>query len=203
MNAIIYIHGKGGNAEEADHYRPLFPSDDVVGIDYTGSAPWDAGAEIHQAVSALRPGYDRLTLIANSIGAFFSMHAGIGSLIDHAYFIPPVVDMEKLIAGMMRQANVTEKELRSRGTVSTERGETLSWEYLKYVREHPVCWNVPTDILYGSLDSLTSIGTMKEFAEAHRASLTVMDGGEHWFHTPEQMRFLDEWIRKSEHPSAG
>ena len=21
-----------------------------------------------------------------------------------------------------------------------------------------------------------------------------MDGGEHWFHTEEQMRFMDEWI---------
>ncbi len=26
-------------------------------------------------------------------------------------------------------------------------------------------------------------------------SLTVMDGGEHWFLTAEQMAFLDKWIR--------
>ena len=26
------------------------------------------------------------------------------------------------------------------------------------------------------------------------ASLTVMPGGEHWFHTDKQMRFLGEWI---------
>ena len=31
---IIYIHGKGGNAEEANHYRSLFPESDVVGFDY-------------------------------------------------------------------------------------------------------------------------------------------------------------------------
>ena len=30
----------------------------------------------------------------------------------------------------------------------------------------------------------------------HQVSLTVMEGGEHWFHTEEQMRFLDEWIRE-------
>ena len=24
--------------------------------------------------------------------------------------------------------------------------------------------------------------------------LTVMENGEHWFHTEEQMKFLDEWI---------
>lgn len=31
---VIYIHGKGGNAEEANHYRSLFPEGDVVGFDY-------------------------------------------------------------------------------------------------------------------------------------------------------------------------
>ncbi len=33
--------------------------------------------------------------IANSIGAFFSMNANLNSLIEKAYFISPVVNMEK------------------------------------------------------------------------------------------------------------
>lgn len=28
--------------------------------------------------------------------------------------------------------------------------------------------------------------------------LTVMPGGEHWFHTDKQMRFLDNWLREHE-----
>ena len=36
---IIYIHGKGGNAEEANHYRPLFTGSDVIGFDYTSQNP--------------------------------------------------------------------------------------------------------------------------------------------------------------------
>lgn len=36
---------------------------------------------------------------------------------------------------------------------------------------------------------------MQDFAEKHQAELTVMEGGEHWFHTEEQMAFLDDWIR--------
>jgi len=28
--------------------------------------------------------------------------------------------------------------------------------------------------------------------------LTVMKGGEHWFHTKEQMAFLDAWIKRSQ-----
>ena len=44
----------------------------------------------------------------------------------------------------------------------------------------------------GSADTLTSRETISAFARTHGASLTVMDGGEHWFHTAEQMRFVDE-----------
>ena len=134
-------------------------------------------------------------LIANSIGAFFSMHADIDSLIEKAYFISPIVDMEKLITDMMAWANVTEDELKKQGVIHTGFGEDLSWEYLSYVRSHPIHWDCPTAILYGSRDDLTSYDTIKAFAEKHTAALTVMENGEHWFHTKEQMKFLDEWIK--------
>ena len=66
------------------------------------------------------------------------------------------------------------------------------------MRNHPIDWKVPTSILYGSRDNLTSFETISDFAKNHGATLTVMENGEHWFHTAEQMRFLDDWIRKSE-----
>lgn len=91
---------------------------------------------------------------------------------------------------------VTEEELKSRKIIPTSFGEDLSWGYLIYVREHPVEWNVPTNILYGSRDNLTAYETISAFAEKHSANLTVMENGEHWFHTEEQMRFLDEWIKR-------
>ena len=40
-------------------------------------------------------------------------------------------------------------------------------------------------------------GDVRAFAEKTGAVLTVMPGGEHWFHTDEQMRFLDDWITES------
>ena len=40
-----------------------------------------------------------------------------------------------------------------------------------------------------------SIDTIADFADKHQATLTVMEGGEHWFHTDEQMQFLDSWIK--------
>lgn len=113
--------------------------------------------------------------------------------IQRAWFISPVVNMEKLITDMMAWAGVTEEELREKGEIPTSFGETLSWDYLCYAREHPIRWNIPTHILYGEKDALTSYPTISAFAERIHADLTVMKDGEHWFHTPEQMQFLDNW----------
>ena len=195
---ILYIHGKGGSAAECEHYKSLFPDCAVFGLDYQTFTPWETGAEIHTAVEKLKTEHESIILVANSIGAFFSMSAGIDSMIRKAYFISPIVDMEKLIGDMMLWANVTEEELKAKGVIRTDFGEDLSWDYLCYVRSHPIVWEVPTQILYGENDNLTSYETVCAFADKHYAALTVMENGEHWFHTAEQMRFLDNWITKSE-----
>lgn len=195
---VIYIHGKGGTAEEAGHYIPLFPSCKVIGFDYSSQTPWGAAAEFPEFFAGQRRLCDRLTLIANSIGAFFSMSAPIGEMTDRAYFISPVVDMEKLIGNMLQWSGVTEDELEKKREIQTDLGETLSWDYLCYVRRHPIVWSVPTAVLYGGRDGLTSFETVSAFAGRCRAKLTVMPDGEHWFHTEEQLRFLDDWIMKTD-----
>ena len=193
-NLVIYVHGKGGNADEALHYKGLFPEADVLGFDYKAETPWDAKKEFSVYFDSVAADYDEVTLIANSIGAFFSMNALGNKPIKQAYFISPMVNLEKLICDMMMWAGISEDELHEKKTVPTNFGETLSWEYLCYVRENPIEWRIPTKILYGSNDNLTSLETMREFAQKIGAPLTVMDGGEHWFHTAEQMAFLDKWI---------
>ena len=192
--AVIYLHGRGGNAEEAEHYRTLFPDCDVIGFDYRAQTPWEAKDEFPSYFRALP--YESVSVIANSIGAFFAMHALGEANIERAYFISPVVDMEKLIRNMMLWAGVSEDELRQKQTIETGFGEVLSWDYLCYVRSHPIDWKVPTSILYGEKDELTSLETITAFAEQTGAALEIMPEGEHWFHTPEQMAFLDHWIQK-------
>ena len=132
-------------------------------------------------------------LISAYISGFIDLASHMGDE-DTAIFISPIVDMERLILDMLGWAGATEEELRARGEIQTAFGETLSWDYLAYVREHPIGWDVPTEILCGSGDTLTSRETVEAFAREHGAALTVMEGGEHWFHTPEQMAFLDAWI---------
>ena len=141
---ILYVHGKDGSAGESEHYKPLFPNDEVIGLDYHTFSPWETGLEILAAVDELARKHEDICLIANSIGAFFSMNAEIDGLIQKAYFISPIVDMEKLIMDMMKWANVTEAELEAQGIIHTEFGEDLSWEYLSYVKRQPIkCIQMP------------------------------------------------------------
>ena len=198
MNKIvIYIHGKGGNTEESVHYKSLFSDCDVVGLNYTAKFPWEAKKEFPPLFDSICKNYKSVQVIANSIGAYLAMNALSDKQIEKAYFISPVVNMQKLITDMMFWANVTEDELRDKKEVKTSFGETLSWDYLCYVRKNPITWEIPTDILFGEKDNLTSYMTISEFAKQTKSTLTVMRNGEHWFHTEEQMKYLDEWINKA------
>ena len=64
------------------------------------------------------------------------------------------------------------------------------------VIENPITWNIPTEILYAGNDNLVSRQTVSEFTGNHNAHLTVMENGEHWFHTEEQLAFLNAWMKK-------
>lgn len=207
---VIYVHGKGGNACESEHYKKLFADCDVAGFDYKSTTPWDFKDEFFSWAEEKFSEYKNVILVANSIGAYFSMNAisqinaetdggknEITAKIGRAFFISPIVNMEKLICNMMAWAGVTEAQLEEKKIISTDFGENLSWEYLTYFRKNPIQWKIPTEILYGENDNLTSLETVSEFAHAHNAKLTVMNGGEHWFHTDVQMKFLDEWIESA------
>ena len=194
---ILYIHGKGGSHLEAERYRKNCPGFDVIGIDYEVDVPWIVRNQIRSAYDQAAEEYDRIYILANSIGAYFAMLTLQDCNIEKALFISPVLDMERLILDMMSWANVSEQELYERREIPTEFGETLSWDYLCFVRENPIVWNVPTEILYAGNDNLTSRRTVDTFVDRHDSTLTVMENGEHWFHTDEQLAFLDSWMRQT------
>ena len=195
-NVIVYVHGKGGNTEEANYYRKFFNDDfDIIGFDYKSENPWNAKSEFSDYFDSITSEYNKTILIANSIGAYFSLISLADKKIEKAMLISPIVDMERLIIDMMTWANVSEEELSIKKEIETPFGETLSWEYLSYVRKNPIQWNIPTGILYAEKDNMTSISTITDFSKKINANITVMSGGEHWFHTKEQMDFLDNWIK--------
>ncbi len=196
QKAIMYVHGKGGNASEADYYKKLCPDYDIYGVDYTDYFPWIVCEQIKTEYDKLIKQYDEISLITNSIGTYFAMLALQKCEVKKAYCISPILNMEHLITDMMLWAGVSEAELKERKEIPTDFGETLSWEYLCYVRNNPISWTVPTAVLYAGNDNLTARATVEEFVSNHNASLTVMEGGEHWFHTKKQLEFLGDWIKK-------
>ena len=128
---VIYVHGKGGNADEALHYKSLFPDADVLGFDYKAETPWDAKKEFPVYFDSFAADYDEVILIANSIGAFFSMNALADKPIKQAYFISPMVNLEKLICNMMMWAgspkrNFAKRKPFRRISVKRSRGNTCA-----------------------------------------------------------------------------
>lgn len=73
--AILYIHGKDGNANEAEHYKSICSGYDIFGMDYSSKTPWEAKEEFPVIFDTLCGKYDSVIIIANSIGAFFAMNA--------------------------------------------------------------------------------------------------------------------------------
>ena len=168
------------------------------GVDYQGSLPWLVQEQIVSDYRILRREYDSVILLANSIGAYFAMHtpAKLRHPKSPADFSHPgygAADSGHDGLGKGVRAG----ELAQKGEIPTDFGETLSWKYLCFVREHPIDWKVPTEILYAEHDHLTSLQTVTRFAETHNAHLTILEGGEHWFHTESQLAFLDRWMQQA------
>ena len=106
--------------------------------------------------------------------------------------------MENMIDGLMKLSGVTEERLEKEGEIPTDYGETLSWKYLLYARENPVAAiSRKTSLLYATGDEMISRCTVEKFAKENKCRLTIMDGGEHWLHTPEEVKFMEEWEREN------
>lgn len=138
-----------------------------------------------------------ISLFACSMGAYFSLLAYQNNMIGKALFLSPVVNMERVIDNMMMWFNVTPEYLQKELTIETPIGQKLYWDYYCYVKEHPINnWNINTHILYGAKDELCEFETINYFCEKYGCDLEIMDRGEHYFHTEEQLNVFLNWLQK-------
>lgn len=206
---FLYIHGKMGCKEEAAHFAEIVcpKGYQVLSIDLPGHGkrtgemerfvPREVVPELQAVYGFAQRRWKKISLYANSIGAYFSLLAFRESKLEKSLFVSPILDMEKLIRDMMGWAGVTREQLHQAREIPTAFGETLSWRYLTYAAEHRITkWDSPTAILYAGQDHLTARETVDDFARRFGCTITVMENGEHWFHTEEQMAVLDTWLRK-------
>lgn len=212
---FLFIHGRNGYKEEAESFANIVCQKgyQVLSFDLPehgerkGEAgtfnPWNAVPEFKRILCEAKNRWQQISLRANSIGAYFSLLSFAEEPMEQCLFVSPILDMEQLIINMMTWSGVTEEQLKQQKLIPTKFGESLSWEYLQYVRENRIeTWKTPTSILYGSRDQLTERAVVDAFVQKYSCDLTVMPGGEHWFHTPEQLERLDQWTKDATFDSA-
>jgi pimeloyl-ACP methyl ester carboxylesterase len=131
------------------------------------------------------------------MGAYFSLLAYKNEPLEQAFFLSPVVNMLRIIENMMQWFGVSEERLKAEQEISTPIGKTLYWNYYQYVKANPIAeWNIPTSILYGENDEVSEFDMVSGFARKFHCDLTVMDKGEHFFHTDEQLAFFGNWLER-------
>ncbi|MBQ6730647.1 MAG: helix-turn-helix domain-containing protein [Bacilli bacterium] len=194
----IYIHGLHGSAKEADFYKFL-KGYDVKGLEYSQEGkPWELKEPIQNEFKKLTKGYDEVIVIANSIGAFYAYEYLSSYKIKKAFFISPIVSMFQQIVDLMAMYGIKDKELERKKFITLEDGNVLSYDFYQHVSTDDDNWKVPTEILYGAFDQMVYMGSMMEFLENHpQAKLTVKSESEHHFSSPEEMKFIKNWINKN------
>jgi len=205
----IYVHGKMGYKEEVKTYAETINEKgyQVLAFDLPehgerkeekrSFVPWEVVPELQAVMRYALDHWKQAALWANSIGAYFALLAYGGGTLEKALFVSPILDMERLIQDMLQWASETEETLEEKKIIPTSFGETLDWQYYQYAKKNAIfSWNCPTSILYAGRDNLTSRNTVEKFIKRFNCSLTVVEDGEHWFHTPDQLRILNDWIKE-------
>ena len=206
----LFIHGQNGFKEEAESFAAIVSEKgwQVLSVDLPEHGerkseinrfyPWIIVPELQEIWNYLDSRWEYIALRATSIGAWFSMLAFHDKRMEKSLFVSPVLDMENLIENMMQWAGVTKEELAAKKMLVTDFGQTLSWEYYIYARQNPILkWGSDTKVLYGSKDNLTERCVVDKFVERFHCNLMVMENGEHWFHTDEQLSVMHSWEKQN------
>ena len=151
--------------------------------------------DLKQVMKYAKANYNEINLWACSMGAYFSLLAYKDEDIKQCLFLSPVVNMKVIIDNMMLWSNTSEKDLKLKQEIKTDFGQTLYWDYYKYVKENPiVSWNKKTCILYGNKDNMQEQNIIKEFSNKFNCELSILENGEHYFHTEEQLNYYKNWL---------
>ncbi len=206
---FLFVHGKFGSRLDA---APFAEAADRCGwqtlaVDLPGHGlrspgepvPWEAVPELQSAARELARLWTTVGFAGVSIGAWLGLTALDGRNAPEParrILISPVADMETLILGMMAASGVSEERLKREGEIPTAFGETLSWRYLTWVREHRIPPRpVPTDLIAGGRDEMMGREAFFALSEKLGASLTLLENSRHWIHTPDELDILKRVVR--------
>lgn len=172
---FLFVHGQGGNKEEAIPFAEIAVSKgyQVIGIDLpVMDQPWEVSAMLNEVKEYLYQNYDSVCIRANSIGAWFSLLSFQDTVIDQALFVSPILNMRVFIECMQ------------------EKDDT----YYDWVIKHPIeQWTADTFILRPKIDLVVNDKVYDSFISKFECQVQEVENGEHWFHTPEQLLAMQQW----------
>lgn len=132
------------------------------------------------------------------MGAYFILLAYRDFPLEQCLLLSLILNMERIINNMMSWFNVSEDRLKAEKEIETPIGQILYWDYYCYVKSHPIdVWDKPTAILYGSDDNLSEYNVVSKFVKRCHCKLDVLEHGEHYFHTNEQLQYYRQWLRSN------
>jgi hypothetical protein len=151
--------------------------------------------DLKQVIEYAKEKYDEISIWACSMGAYFSLLAYKDETIKQCIFLSPVINMKVIIDNMMLYNNIDENQLREKQEIKTDFGQTLYWDYYLFVKEHPIVyWNKKTYILYGTKDNMQKQSIIQAFSDDFNCELTMLEDGEHFFHTEKQLNDYKKWL---------
>ena len=205
----LVVHGKASCKEDAERFARIAVAKgyQVLSFDlpkHGERAEEAAECTVQNGVRDLRTvmeyvceNWCMVNLFATSLGAYLSLVAYRDFRFGRCLFASPVLDMQRLIENMMRWFDVTPAKLEAQDEIPTPIGESLSWDYYRYVCDHPVdVWDNPTAILYPALDNLTEPEVVDAFAERFGAQVQRVPGSEHYMHSDAELAIMEEWMQK-------
>ncbi len=190
----LYVHGKNGCKEEAERFARYRLRSRLAGAGHrpararraegtarSGCCRGRLVPEIEAVYARMQPVWAHIRLYGVSIGAWLAMQALQGRRAGTGPArVSPVVDMEALItehdAGRPCDRGTAAG---GQGRSPRSLGETLSWPYLCWVREHPLLWHAPhagAVRRQGCADLPRGDGAAS--VRQSGAHLTILEGGE-------------------------
>lgn len=144
----VHVHGKMSRKEYAESFAAIAETKGYQTLSFDlpehGERTDPKRCDVWSGVSDLKAisdyafaNWERVSLYACSIGAYFSLNAYNTMPFEKALFQSPIVDMERLVKNMMLWSGVTESELESKKEIPSP-VDTLRWDYYQYIISHPI-----------------------------------------------------------------
>lgn len=176
---FLFVHGHGGNKEEAQAFAEVANpmGYQVIGIDLPVMEMPEIVMDLLSDVTQyLKQNYRSINVRANSIGCWFSMLAFQQVGLDKALFVSPLLDMKTFI----------------------DSADYKDDRYYEWVLSHPIeRWDAETFILRPRRDAVVAEKVYDSFLSQHPCQVEIVENGEHWFHTAEQLEILRQWEMKT------